>query len=198
MSESGLNEDLLHAGHVCRIVGEVTVLVFNLCRDHGSAIADLIFPDLLAQALHPSLNRNQKCGIVCAKSLRHPRIFQKPCWKAAELPFRARVWARSQEDVKMFILSKFQKSGEIGVAGEVVNTGSRFMNVPEHVGGNGVQSHRLSHLHALAPIFVRYTCVMDLAGYDLERLMIQLEVVPCDLKRMLSSLRNCVDRQHLE
>jgi hypothetical protein len=39
---------------------------------------------------------------------------------------------------------------------------------------------------------------MYLAGYDLERLMIQLKVVPYDLKRMLSSLRNGVDRQHLE
>jgi hypothetical protein len=39
---------------------------------------------------------------------------------------------------------------------------------------------------------------MNLAGDDLERLVIQFKVVPNDLERALRSLRDCVRREHPE
>src|SRR5580658_4040983 len=89
--ESSLNKDLLHTSHVCRIVGEVAILVLNLCRDYGSTIADLILSHLLTKALHPSLSRDKECRIVCAQRLRHTKIFQQPCRKSTKLPLRTRV-----------------------------------------------------------------------------------------------------------
>jgi hypothetical protein len=72
------------------------------------------------------------------------------------------------------------------------------MDIPEHVRGDGIKSHRLGHLHSLAPILARYTRIVDLAGNDLERLVIKLKVVPHDLKRMLPSLGDGLGRQHVE
>ena len=95
---------------------------------------------------------------------------------AAELPLRADVGAGAQDDVEALLLRFADELGDVVVAGEVVDAGVRLVHVPEDVGGDGVQAHRLGHAQAVAPVGARDARVMHLAGDDLEGLAVEREI----------------------
>ncbi len=68
-------------------------------------------------------------------------VFEEPGGEAAELPLGAGVGAGAEDDVEAFFLGGFDEGGEVVVAGEVEVAGGGLVDVPEDVGGDGVEAH---------------------------------------------------------
>ncbi len=148
---AGADEDVAHVGHVgvggigCDILfGEAAVFVFNLRDDDRAAAADLEGGRLLGEAGDPSLGGDHEGGIVGAEGGGHAGVFEEPGGEAAELPLGAGVGAGAKDDVEAFFLRGFDEGGDVVVAGEVEVAGGGFVDVPEDVGGDGVEAHGLA------------------------------------------------------
>jgi hypothetical protein len=83
----------------------------------------------------------------------------------------------AQDDVEAFFLGGFDEGGEIVLAGEVVVAGSGLVDVPEDVGRDGVEAHRLGHLEAGVPVLAGDAGVVEFTGEDLEGFAVEGEVV---------------------
>ena len=181
---AGTEEDVAHVGHVG--VGGVgcgdkaAVFVFNLGDDDGAAAADLERGDLLAEASDPALGGDHEGGIVGAEGGGHARVFEEPGGEAAELPLGAGVGAGAEDDPEAFFLRGFNEGDEVVVAVEVEVVGGGLVNVPEDVGGDGVEAHGAGHFEAGVPVLAGDAGVVEFAGENLEGLAVEGEVVAFD------------------
>jgi hypothetical protein len=92
--------------------------------------------------------------------------------------------AGAKDHVEAFLLRLADEFRHVVLAAEVVQARRGFVRVPEYVGGDGVQAHRLGHLQTRTPVFAGNTCVMHVAGNDAEWLAIQQELAVLDGKRV--------------
>ncbi len=184
VGEAGADEDVAHVGHVG--VGGVgwgvkaAVLVFNLRDDDGAAATDLEWGGLLGEAVDPALGGDHEGGVVGAEGGGHAGVFEEPGGEAAELPLGAGVGAGAEDDVEAFFLRGFDEGGDVVVAGEVEVAGCGLVDVPEDVGGDGVEAHGAGHLEAGVPVLAGDAGVVEFAGEDFEGLAVEGEVVALD------------------
>ena len=182
--EACFEEDVAHVGHikVGWIGGGVpaAVLVFHLGHKDGAAAADLEVLNFLAKAEEPALGRDHEGGVVGAEGGDHGGILEEPCGEAAELPLGAGVGAGAEEDVEAFFLGGADEGCEVVVAVEVVVARGGLVDVPEDVGGDGVEAHGACHFQACVPVLAGDAGVVELAGEDLERLAVEEELVAPD------------------
>jgi hypothetical protein len=54
------------------------------------------------------------------------------------------------------------------------------VQIPEQIGANGVQAHRLGHLQTVTPVFPRDARCVDFATANLKRLAIEQKIVRAD------------------
>src|SRR5665213_559368 len=163
--------NLLHVGVV---FAEGAVLVFNLDGDDWSAIGDLEGREFLAEALEPAVNRVHEFGIGAADD--DVVVFEEPGGIAAPLPLGADVGAGAEDDVEAFTLRFADEFGDVVLAGEVVYAGAGFVDVPEDVGGDGIEAHRLGHAQADTPVGAGNARVVHFAGDDLGGLAVEEEL----------------------
>ena len=78
--------------------------------------------------------------------------------------------------MQTFGFSKLDESGEIVIVREVVDAGLRLVDVPEDVGGDGIEAHGFGHAQAIAPVFTWDTGVVHFAGDDAEGFAIEEEL----------------------
>jgi len=129
-----------------------------------------------------SLPRAQEPGASGGEELRVARthdqvgIFEEPCGKTAEFPFRAGVGAGTEDDVEAFLLGFTDELSDVEITGEVVDAGARLVGVPEDIGGDGVETHGFGHAQPVAPIFSRNAGVVHFAGDDAEGFAVEEEL----------------------
>jgi hypothetical protein len=104
-------------------------------------------------------------------------VGEEPGGEAAELPFGAGVGAGAEDDVETFFLRGLDEGGEVVVAGEVVVTGCGLVDVPEDVGGDGVEAHGAGHFEARVPVLAGDAGVVKFAGEDFEGFAVEGEVI---------------------
>src|SRR5262249_24722153 len=89
--EADAVEEIVQLAHVGVVVGEVAVLVLNLCGEDGAAVVELERSDLLGEAADPALDGDHEGGVGAAECCGHARVFKEPGGKAAELPLGTAV-----------------------------------------------------------------------------------------------------------
>ncbi len=136
--------------------------------------------DLLTEACDPAFSRDHEGWIVRAKNGGHPWVFEEPSGEASELPFGAGVGAGAEDNVETLFLRGFNEGDQVVVAGEVEVVGGGLVDVPEDVGGDGVEAHGTCHFEACVPVLARDAGVVELAGEDFVGLAVEGEVVAFD------------------
>ena len=183
---AGAEEDVAHVGHVGvsgvgrLVLGEAAVFVFDLRDEDGTAVADLEWGGFLREAIDPALDGDHEGGVVGAEGGGHAGVFEEPCGVAAELPLGKGVGAGAEDNVETFFLSGLDEGYEVGVAGEVVLAGGWFVDVPEDVGGDGVETHGAGHFETGVPVFARNAGVVEFAGEDFEGFAVEEKLVALD------------------
>ena len=150
---------------------------------------ELQWRQLLAQPMQPTLRRLHEFRIGAAHL--GIGVLQQPGRKPAELPLGTHIGARPKNHIQAFLLRLTDEFGDVVLPTEVVVARRRFVRIPEHVGGNGIEAHRLGHLQARSPIFTRHSGVMHLAGDDPKRLAIEHEVALLDGEAVIGWCRRC-------
>ena len=159
------------------VVAVVAVLVFDLGHDDGATATDLEGSGLLGETFDPALGGDHECGVVGAEGVSGFGIGEEPCGEAAEFPFGTGVGAGAEDDVEAFFLRGLDEGGEVVLAGEVVVAWGGFVDVPEDVGGDGVEAHGAGHLETSVPVFAGDAGVVEFAGEDFEGLAVEGEAV---------------------
>ena len=162
------------------MLSEAAVLVFDLGDEDGTAAAYLEWGGFLGEAVDPAFDGNHEGGVVGAERGGHAGVFEEPGGVAAELPLGAGVGAGAEDDVEAFFLCGLDEGDEVGVAGEVVVAGGGLVDVPEDVGGDGVEAHGSGHFEAGVPVLAGDAGVVEFAGEDFEGLAVEEEVVALD------------------
>ena len=147
------------------VVAKRAVFVFDLNGDNGSTILDQERRDFLGEAREPSVHRRDVFGVGGTEFER--AVLEEPAGIAAELPLRAHVGAGTENDVEAFLLSFANVLGNVILPGEVVDTGARFVDVPEDICGDGVETHGAGLAETIAPVGTRHAGIMHLAGENL-------------------------------
>ena len=160
------------------VIAKRAVFVLDLHRQNWAAARDLQRRQFPAQALQPALGREQEFLVGAAQN--HAGIGEKPRGEAAQVPLRAGIRARTQDDIQTFFLRRTDKSRDIGPSAEVVDSGLGFVHVPEYVRRNRVKAHGARFLEAIAPVLARDAFVMQFAGDDLQWLAVEHKVVAFD------------------
>ena len=142
--------DIAQVSNVRVLVTELAVLILHLCHQDRTTAANLQRQNFLRQPRDPALSRTHERGIVGTDCLGRLGIGQQPRRQPTKVPLRAGVRAGAQDDVETLFLRGLDESGNVILAGEVILAWLRLVNVPEYVGGNGVQAHRLRHLQTRA------------------------------------------------
>ncbi len=68
------------------------------------------------------------------------------------------------------------------MSGEVEVAGGGLVDVPEDVGGDGIEAHGARHFEAGVPVLAGDAGVVEFAGEDFEGLAVESEVVPSMVK----------------
>ena len=173
-SKSGKN-----ALHVFLVVAERTVFVLHLHGDDRATVRDLQRGQFPAQALQPALRRTQKPLIGAAQN--DFRIGQQPRRQAAKVPLSADIRTGAEDDVETLFLRHSDKCGYVEITAEIVDSGLGFVNIPEDVRRNRIQTHRLRLLKAISPVFVWNASVVDFTGDNLKWFFIEYELVAFNL-----------------
>ena len=141
----------------------------------------------LRQPREPLVHRGDVFRVGGAK---HERVvLEEPGRIAAELPLRADVGAGAQDDVEAFLLRFANVFGDIVLAGEVVDAWPRLVEVPEDIGGDGVQAHGAGLAEAVAPVGAGHARIVHLAGEDLVGMAVELKLAVGDSKCVLTGGR---------
>ena len=152
--EAGFEQRGLHGLHVRVVVAEGAVFVFDLDGDDGAAILDQQRRDFLRQPREPRVHGGDVFGVGGAKD--EDAVLEQPRGIAAEVPLRADVGPGAEDDVEALLLGFADVLGHVVLAGEVVDAGARFVEVPEDVCGDGVQAHGAGLAETVAPVGTRH------------------------------------------
>ena len=107
-------------------------------------------------------------------------VFQQPPRRAAHFPFGAGIRAGPQDHPQALLLRDAAKLRVVRLAGPDVFAGPRLVQIPEQIGADGVQAHRLGHLQTVAPVFLRHARGVDFAAADLEPLAVEQKIIRAD------------------
>lgn len=176
--EAGVEERGFYGFHVGVVITEGTVFVLDLDGDDGTAILNEKRANLAGETREPVIHGSDVFRIGGPE--REGAVFQEPGGIAAELPLGADVGAGTEDDVEAFLLSFADVFGNVVLAGEVVDTGAWFVEVPEDVGGDGVQAHGAGHAEAGAPVSTWNAGIVHFAGENLVWMAIELELAVGD------------------
>ena len=102
-------------------------------------------------------------------------MLEQPPGKAAHLPLGAGVRAGAEDDPQAELLRDAAVLGDVGAVLPVELALARLVLVPEEVGADRVEAHRLGHLQAVAPVLLGDARGMDLAAADDEGLVVEEE-----------------------
>ncbi len=163
--------------HVGVVVAEVAVLVFDLGHEDGTAVAELEWGDFLGEAVDPALGGDHEGGVVGAEDAADFGSARSQAGKPPNSHSAQDVGAGAEDDVEAFLLSFADELGEVVVAGEVEVAGRGLVDVPEDVGGDGVEAHGAGHLETCVPVLAGDAGVVEFAGEDFEGLAVEDEVI---------------------
>ena len=150
-ADAGIPPDLAEPQQVIPVVAETAVFVLDLEHQDGSALGDLQGLYHLGQSADVALRRRHiPCVQASDLQVRHA---QKVCRQAPEIPLGAYIGPRPQQDPHVLLSDNLQEGGDVVVrGGEIEASLRRFVEVPEDINRDGVDTHCLGHADAVTPI----------------------------------------------
>ncbi len=180
----GCKEECFHAAgaqaffnisKVLAIVTVATVFVFHLHGNDGPAAGGLQRDQPFHQRIEEAIDSLQVRPVRAAHL--HARIFQQPGGQAAEIPFRADIRSRADNDFQAEVCRGLDEANDIQHAVEMEFAGVGFVQVPRDIGFDRVQSESFGLFKPVAPVFGHDPEIMDRAGKDAEGLAVEQELV---------------------
>ena len=170
----------------CGVLAVEAVFVFHLHHEDRAAAGDLQRAEHAADFVQVTFRCFEVARI--ARAQLDVVVLEQPPRQAAHLPLGARIRAGTQNHPEPFLLRDAAELRGVRLARPVEFAGPRLVHVPEQVGANGVQAHRLGHLQAMPPIFLRHTRRVDFAAADLKSLAVEQEIVCANGKGVFASV----------
>ena len=177
--ETGSADRLVLLAHVVLVIAPEAVFILDLDHENIAAMRNLAVLQLLADGAQILAGRLEITLI--ARTEPNAVTLEEPPGQPAELPFRAGIGPRPEDDPQALLLRDAAERGHILFAGELVASANRFMVVPEHVGADGIEAAGLHHLDAVTPQSARDAREMHLTATNDELFAVQQEgLVPYD------------------
>ena len=163
--------------HVLVVASAVkAVLVLDLAHEDWTAVVDHLREDLREKNVEPVLKAALEL-LVRAPELVLLEHLHKPVWEATEVPLGADERTRPEDDVDAVLGADLDELDDIGVALPVELALARLVEVPRHVGLDGVEAHRLEVVERVVPVARVDAEVVDGAGKDRERLSVKQKLI---------------------
>ena len=180
VTQSGALVAGLQPAQIGLVVAERAIFVFQLHRDDRPAILQEQRLHLLPQPHQPAVDGGGIFGI--GRTQHELAVLEQPGGIAAQFPFGADIGSGAQDHVQPLGLGVADEGDDVVLAAEVIDAGTRLMHVPEGIGGDGVQPHRLGLAQPVAPIGARDAGIVHLAGDHLMRLAVAQEPLALHLE----------------
>ena len=172
--ESRIHQSLAERVDVILVVTKEAVFVFHLHHQDRAALGDLEWREHAADLLEVALRGFEVFRIGRAQV--DGRVFQEPPRGAAHFPLGAGVRAGPEQHPQAFLLREPAELRDVRLAAPVELAFARLVHVPEQIGANRVQPHRLAHFQAMRPILAGHARGVDLAAADLQALAAEQEI----------------------
>jgi hypothetical protein len=169
----------LHQGLEVRLVLAVgAVLVLDLDQHDRAAAVDLPRHQDRGEVLVVLLDRREVRRLAAADP--GARLLEQPRGQAAVVPLGADVRSRAHDRVHAVLGDGVEEPAEVEPAARVELAAARAVRVPGHVGLDRVQAHLLGLRDPVGPQVRVDAEVVQRAGEDPHRLVVQQEVVFAD------------------
>ena len=160
---------------VRRVVAVIAILVFYLHQNYISALVDLIRRKLRDKHAVIFPYRVKVRLVRTAKP--HISVFEKPCGKSAEFPFRADIGRGTNYHIQPQLLCGFDKSANIPRAVPQKFSFIRLVEIPRNVGLDGVTAHIYQLLQTVAPVFGNCPEIVYRSRNYFKRFVVQIKFV---------------------
>ena len=147
--DSGVPEEFVKMFQIEGVVSDGAVFIFDLHQHDGSAFGPLEFAELRQQNGEVSVHRIQIRRIAAADP--QSRFVQQPGGQSAEVPFRADVGARTQDDHQSQRLRQTDIAFDVQSSGKLEASFRLLMQIPRQVGFHRVQSALFQFDQAILP-----------------------------------------------
>ena len=182
LRESCIDQVLVNLLHVGVVLSKGPVLVLHLHSDNRPAVRNLQRRQFFAQPQEPAANRIHE--LLVAAPDNNVVVLQQPRRIPAPLPLRAHIRTGPQNHVEPLALRLANELRYVVLTAEVVHAWAWLVNVPEYVGRDRVQPHRLGHAQPRTPVGTGNARVVYLPGDDAEGLPVEKELAAFRTERV--------------
>ena len=158
----------------------MAVFVLQLNTDDGAAVFAIESFELLCD-FAIELSRVFEIERVIAADLQG--LCEKPIRKSSVAYFAMAERPESHDCIKTFFLAQLDEFSQVAPAVPSKLAFFFFVNIPEYIRRNNIESSCLALLQFVSPVFLRNAAVVDFAHYGNPRLAVAKEIVfvPRDL-----------------
>lgn len=184
-------EPVVDVVEVGAVAAKAAVLVLHLNGDDGSTSGGLEGGDHVDDGVQPAVYVREVAGVAGAQV---HRLGEEVGGEAAEVPFGADVGPRAHDDVEAEVACQGDEGGQVPGAGEVELAPGAFVDVPRHIGLDGVQAQGAQSEQAIAPQGGIDAKVVDGAADDLVRCTLAQEVSAAIVEHRATPFRSDNER----
>jgi hypothetical protein len=163
------------------VVAVGAVLVLDLHGDHGAAAGDLPRGDDRQQGVVVRADGGEVAGLVPPHA--DLGVREQPAGQAAAVPLGADEGAGAHDRVHALGGDQVEEPAQVALPVGVEPAGLRGVEVPRHVGLDGVEPHQPGLADPVRPLLGVHAEVVQGAGDHLVRTSVQQEVAVTDLER---------------
>ncbi len=172
--EAGLEQGVFHLRNVLFVSTIRTILIFHLNHYDISSFRNLEWCKFLTYHVQ------EKAHMVHIIRVESPEfyilLFQQPPRKAAHLPFRTYVRARTDNDIHSVFLRKTAEFRDISIALKRELAFFLLVVIPEHIHTDSVHTQCFAHTDTMFPILSRDTRIVKFGSLHDERTSIEKEL----------------------
>ena len=176
-----VEHEVADAAQVLLVLAVGAVLVLHLHHEDVATARDLALDQDGHERVIVGRNAGKELGVARARA--QGAVGEQPGGQAAPLPLRADERRRADDDPQAELCRLVEEAGEVADALEVELAGTRLVEVPRHVGLDGVEAHRLEVVEGVMPVRRVDAEVVNRARENREGLAVEQELV-LDLESM--------------
>ena len=160
-------------GHVWLVLAVGAILVLHLNHNDGSTVLNRERFELFAHFFLKNFDPLHEVRVEIAQL----DVFfsQKPPRQASHLPFGADVWSGTDNDVHAELARDATELRHVQIACKVEFSLGLLVDVPEYVDADSVHAEGFAHPDAMLPILAWDSRIVELCGFDDDRLSVEEE-----------------------
>lgn len=173
--EAALRHEGRDRAEVPLVLGVRAVLVLHLEHEHVAAAVQLVGREARDELVVVGRDGPEEARVAAARAA---VAVHEPRGQASPLPLGADERRRANDGVEPLAGRRVEEGLDVAQAVEAEGALMGLVEVPRHVGLDGVEAQGLEVMQRVRPICRVHTEVVDGAGADLERLAVEQEAAP--------------------